>query len=684
MQLKKIGIKNFRLLHDVELLLEKQTTVIVGRNNSGKTSLTEVVSRVLAEGNSTFKLEDFSCAAHQCFWDAFLAKVEGKEPATVRTALPTIDVIFSFEYEKDTTVYGTLADFILDLDLDCIDAKVVVSYQIEEGRLDALFDDLTSVEPETKPDFFRTIRPRIPNLYTTIIHAVDPNDASNIRPLNKAALRAACANNCINAQRGLDDESQKERVVIGKVLENLFATAKGDEGDETAHTLAKDLEQAVEDIQTKVGSDFNVKLDELLPALTIFGYPGLNDGTTLRTETTFDVERLLTNHTKVRYEGANGIHLPESYNGLGIRNIILILLQLREHFKLYCAIDPKPVVHLVFIEEPEVHLHPQMQEVFIRKLGEIAAQFSKETSVPWPVQFVVSTHSSHIANEAHFETIRYFLTIPQNDKGDFKTVIKDLRSGLAGKQEPDRGFLHQYMTLTRCDLFFADKAILIEGTGERLLLPKMIRVLDMTQAEDQRLGSQYVSIVEVGGAYTHLFFDLLDFLELKTLVITDIDTVKQVDRKGKKVWVSSPVHEGTRSSNACINTWFADPKDKDARLSPSQLLGASDLQKLNGHRRIAYQLPEQADGPCGRTFEDAFMLANAALCGVAGKSKEELENDAYAKVEDIKKSEFALDHALRNETWSLPRYIREGLIWLAQRDKPKQPALATDLEVPHD
>jgi putative ATP-dependent endonuclease of the OLD family len=441
------------------------------------------------------------------------------------------------------------------------------------------------LQVESKAEFFRTIRPRIPVLYATAIHAVDPNDETNRRAVSKSTLRAACANNCIRAQRGLDNESQKKRVVIGKVLENLFATAKTDEMDEESHTLATDLEQAVKEIQDKIGTDFNVKLDELLPALSLFGYPGLN-APKLLTETTFDVERLLTNHTKVRYKGTNGVHLPESYNGLGARNIILILLQLREHFKLFCAFESKPAIHLIFIEEPEVHLHPQMQEVFIRKLGEIADKFSKETASPWPVQFVVSTHSSHIANEAHCETIRYFMAIPHEGTGEFTTLVKDLRDGLSGKKEPDRTFLHQYMTLTRCDLFFADKAIFIEGTTERLLLPRIIRMLDESQPECQRLGSQYVSIVEVGGAYTHLFFDLIEFLELKTLIITDIDAVELVERKGKKKWVACPVHRGARSSNACINAWFKDSNDETLRLTPTQLLAVNDQQKIVGKRRL--------------------------------------------------------------------------------------------------
>jgi putative ATP-dependent endonuclease of OLD family len=67
------------------------------------------------------------------------------------------------------------------------------------------------------------------------------------------------------------------------------------------------------------------------------------------------------------------------------------------------------------------------------------------------------------------------------------------------------------MTLTRCDLLFADKAILIEGTSERLLLPKMIEKVDEVLSKTNKLGSQYISVVEVGGAYAHIFFKLLDF-----------------------------------------------------------------------------------------------------------------------------------------------------------------------------
>lgn len=668
MQLKNIAVKNFRLLHDAGLILEKQTTVIVGRNNSGKTSLTEVMKRLLGDSNPSFRLEDFSFATHQSFWNAFVAAAQGANDPDVRKALPTIEVQLTFGYEAGEAL-GTLNEFVIDLDPACTEALVVARYALRDGKVGELFADLTAPDDKATPDqiettkaaLFKALRERVPVLFGIGFTAVDPNDATNEKVVEASAVRALCASGFISAQRGLDDVSQKDRVVIGKVLENLFATAKTNAADAKGHGTAEELEQAVKDIQDKIGADFNLKLDALLPALSLFGYPSLSDQE-LRTETTLDVARLLTNHTKVRYTGANGVHLPEAYNGLGTRNIILILLQLRDFFKLYAAMEPRPGMHVIFIEEPEVHLHPQMQEVFIRKLGEIATVFSNELGTPWPVQFVVSTHSSHVANEAHFETIRYFLAAPDAADGVMKkTVVKDLRKGLSGKGEPDRTFLHQYMTLTRCDLFFADKAVLIEGTTERLLLPRVIKMLDGGKPEPQKLGSQYLSVIEVGGAYAHIFFDLLDFLQLRTLVITDIDTVKA---NGKGQYESCQVRHGERTSNACIKAWFKND------VTPTDLLAADAGAKTIAKRRIAFQQPEVQGGPCGRSFEDAFMLANPALFPFAGPGDEERETQAWEGAKGVKKSEFALTHALSTDAWQIPRYITEGLAWLAENNSP--------------
>jgi putative ATP-dependent endonuclease of OLD family len=74
MKLRHVQIKNFRLLSEVELALEDLTTVVVGRNNSGKTSLSEVIRRLLADGSAVFQLEDFSSACYDGLHHSFVRR----------------------------------------------------------------------------------------------------------------------------------------------------------------------------------------------------------------------------------------------------------------------------------------------------------------------------------------------------------------------------------------------------------------------------------------------------------------------------------------------------------------------------------------------------------------------------------------------------------------------------------
>ncbi|MBX3318981.1 MAG: ATP-dependent endonuclease [Nitrospira sp.] len=662
MRVHRVQIKNFRLLANVELVLEDQTTVVVGRNNSGKTSLSEIMRRFLSESNPKFQIEDFSSASYDGFCDALNAKRNGLGDDEVRALIPSIELKIFFRYDPAQPELGPLSDFVIDLDPACTDALVIIRYELADGAIDALFEGQVAEEltAETRVGFFRILRERIPSLFTSKVWAQDPNDPTNKQQKSQGTLHLLLATNFVNAQRGLDDTTSRETDVLAKILEGLFTTAMSPTASADDRVIADALTDAVQGIQQKIDEDFNLKLRTLLPTLKTFGYPGLG-GSELETETTLDVKKLLTNHTKVRYAGYSGVHLPESYNGLGVRNLIFILLQLVRFYKVFRAEANAPRLHLIFIEEPEAHLHPQMQEVFIRQLSKLANQLNGEhpEESPWPVQFVVSTHSSHIANEAGFEAIRYFLATSAEAMGVRQTKIKDLREGLREMPQEYKSFLHQYLTLTRCDLFFADKAALVEGTSERLLLPVMIRKFEQAEPDKPKLSSQYMTVMEVGGAYAHIFFELLEFLELRCLIVTDLDSVSVAGG------TACPVHQGTATSNACLKAWF----NSDG-CSLADLMAKTETEKLKNRKRIAFQRPEVHGGPCGRTLEDAFMLTNEALFRITGSTSNEKELKAWELLGKIKKSEFALKYAIGETSWSTPGYILDGIKWLAEGDIP--------------
>ena len=182
--------------------------------------------------------------------------------------------------------------------------------------------------------------------------------------------------------------------------------------------------------------------------------------------------------------------LPEAYNGLGFKNLVYMAVRISHYHLEWMKTEvdrPRPLCHLIFIEEPEVHLHAQVQQTFVTNMWGILENAAEDASlVP---QLVMTTHSSHVLNTADFAAVRYFqrcLMKGENPEQIATLNASKVRSLRAFKPEATKidnqefdktqnlDFLKQYLKLTHCDLFFADAAILVEGTVEKLLLPRMI------------------------------------------------------------------------------------------------------------------------------------------------------------------------------------------------------------------
>ncbi len=663
MIIKNAKIKNYRLLKNVELSLDEVTTLIVGRNNTGKTSFAEAFRSFLAQSGQKVRYEDFNQSSLNDFKAALDSFSAGEDVVKVRNLTPSIQLELLVDYTADEADYGVLSDFIIDLDEDLFETQILISYQLQDGRL---ADFYQSLDPESDSKFFSVLKKMIEKYFEVVVYAVEPNNPQNTVKVELAKVKRLFLSGLINAQRGLDDETHNERDVLGKSLGKIFDSATNMGAPADFKSKSEEINTVVEELQEKVDTDFQEKVKALLPTLSIFGYPGLKDPN-LSASTTLNVKSLLESNTKVFYQKDEHFTLPETYNGLGVRNLIFILLRIYEYFREFQSQATPPKGHLIFIEEPEAHLHPQMQEVFIRQLSEIVEEFQRQLNDGnvWPVQFIVSTHSSHIANEADFNSVRYFLS-----KDGKSTEVKDLSKVFKGEENAsDREFLHKYLTLTKCDLYFADRAVLIEGTTERIILPEVLKISD--EANGTSLRRKYLSIVEVGGAYAHHFYKFIDFLELKTLVVTDLDSVKKTVKKKEKggtttSYLSSMVSEGTHSSNVGLTKWFAP--DDEGYSDIGVLLSKSCEEKCRGSRRIAYQIAESDDGLIGRSFEDAFILANRDMFDLAGEydvqTLEKAVYDEAKKIGNDSKANFAIEYAVKNTGWVVPKYISDGLIWL--------------------
>ena len=273
MRIVRAKIENFRLLRDVELGLEQRTTLIVGRNNSGKTSIAELFRRLLSGGGLAFRLEDFSLGCHESFWQALLAyRVDPN--ANVLEQLPSIRLVLDIGYDADSPDLGPLGNCIIDLNEDCHEARLEFRFGPKATALEALFaDHLLPLDDaaEDRSRFFRNLRQRLPTSFAGSLEAIDPNDATKRKALETKLLTTLIGGGFINAQRGLDDDTLRERDVLGKVVEVLFQSALTDDINPERRTTAEQLKEVVEAIQSDVHNSFNSGLTSLLPTFDLFG-----------------------------------------------------------------------------------------------------------------------------------------------------------------------------------------------------------------------------------------------------------------------------------------------------------------------------------------------------------------------------------------------------------------------------
>lgn len=442
------------------------------------------------------------------------------------------------------------------------------------------------------------------------------------------------------------------------------------------------LQNAVETADRELYSIYNGKSKDTQDEIGIFSeiinvirkYGGYDGELQIAIESSISEKNLLSGNTELYYKQGDNCSLPETYNGLGYLNLIGILFEIET--KIIELYSEPADINILYIEEPEAHTHPQLQYIFIRNIKEHIRKhrelFLNEKNKS--IQVILTSHSSHIVSECNFDDIIYL----KREKDfiiakDFNSLKNEYKKSLDGFK-----FVKQYLTLNRSELFFADKAICIEGDTERILMPMIMKKIDLeTQEEDNPpLLSQNISIIETG-AYSHIFIPLFKFLGIKILIITDIDAVKKEEKtleNGKRKITYSSCHplEATHTSNASIKSFFKSESHILFNTVKSKTFDKKEKENI----RIAYQILEKEYQ--ASSFEDAFISINKEFIEKnkdnfirfgALKSFETIDEFySFAITKVNKKSAFAssiLYYGGENgKDWKVPLYIKEGLEWL--------------------
>lgn len=708
MKVSHVSIRNFRRLEAVQFSLEEDHTVLVGPNNSGKTSAAAAF-RIFFKRNE-FTINDFTVA---CISD--LDKF-GEDKSTSAELLPAIEMDLWLSIDPQIE-FGRVFSLIPNVSTSFEKVGIRLRYCVKDSELlraeyAATFPSIDGKAPKTLSHLLS-----LPNMlsrhFSVRFFALEIENeitkTTEIEPEEgKRVLHSLIRVDFIDAQRNIHDQEEGRQ----NRLSAAFATYYKHNLEKPADNEAAN--KVIDENNSRLTAHYKAHFEPLLKTIAGLGVPSAHDRT-LRLVSTMSAQDALQGSTELYYVDAALQHeLPEAYNGLGFKNLVYMAIQISHFHAQWLSTEKnRELCQVIFVEEPEVHLHAQVQQVFISNICKILAETSKDAGEEGMApQLVISTHSSHIVDAVAFEKVRYFRRCPIKSQigyvvaalnatqilnlQDFMPTVDDVpmlsekeeaelsaeekstlvASRKAVHREETLRFLKKYLKLTHCDLFFADAAILVEGTVEKLLLSQMIDLCA------RGLQIRYLTVLEVGGAYAHKFSSLLAFLGIPYLVITDIDTVDAADAR-KACRADKP---GARTSNAALK-FFLRKSTRDDLVA----LKRENQVIENGTGFVTFQRPIQikvgdADHEMhGRTLEETFVYENLPIfqqekisLGVdlsQMTTSEEIMACIYAEVKgrNFKKTEFALNVASSTSGWRTPSYIEEGLLWLQNRLAPPAP-----------
>lgn len=192
-------------------------------------------------------------------------------------------------------------------------------------------------------------------------------------------------------------------------------------------------------------------------------------------------------------------------NGLGFNNLIFMAVVLSELAK-----NPEAAYRGLIVEEPEAHLHPQLQAILLRYLESIHTAAGDK-----PVQIFVTSHSPNFASIADLDCLGCMM--------DTGTGIETFFPRTIAFEKGKREKLERYLDVTRAELFFARRVIFVEGAAELML------VSAIAMKAGFNLREHGVSLISVEGLNFDSFLPLFGekALKIPVALITDADPVNE-------------------------------------------------------------------------------------------------------------------------------------------------------------
>jgi putative ATP-dependent endonuclease of the OLD family len=640
------------------------TTLIIGKNNAGKTTIITALSNLINHGNA-FGASDFNYR----YLKDFLSNYDIINPPK---ELPYIEFVITIELEENSNDrISNLIPFMLVEDVNDSELDICIRYEI----VDAVFfqSEIKNLILKDKGDnlfgeFLKLLRNTDfeLNYYDKNHNRLD----IDFKLSNLMELQCIKANHLRN-DHCLTDAFNK---IINYRYEHVF---KGEKVK-----VSKSLEEINDSLTCNIRKNHTNIISNVLKELISKKHMGVD----LSADITF--EKLMRDLIKYEYI-EDDVNIPENQFGLGYTNLVMIIAAIMDYMERYPNSSFNSKVNLISIEEPETFMHPQMQELFIKNINEAIRVLLSSKDKDVNSQIIITTHSSHILN-SKIHSANTFNNICYLYEEDQNAVVTNLsnKKVMPFESEDENSesfkFLKKHIKYKVSELFFTDAAIFVEGFAEDMIIPYYIEKREV-------MSKFYISMFNINGAHGFLYKRLVEALGIPVLIITDLDIKRQDeneddididDKKSKKATTFPQINclKGKETTNATIIDFY----------------GSTDLSDIPlkieiGNLYLAYQ--GEINGYYATSFEEALILTNYDN-DILNDLLKEMKPRIYSKVTgdmtdynkniessymwqaklEKNKGEFAskllykvVNEEVEDKVPKLPKYIADGLDWLERK-----------------
>lgn len=503
--ISSVEITNFRTFKEKQIIrFTEGINILVGPNNIGKTTIISAIRLIFDKNKFGLDINDF-------------CKTETKEELKNSSPKITVTVNLQKSNKEDSDSDDLLAirNWLTDID-NPYKAKITMQFQLptkyEKAYLDAVkdLDNIDSVWLELEDQFL----PKYQRKYF-VGESAQPLMDNSLSRFNCQYLPAIR-----DAEKSMNSGN---KYLLNKLL-NFFIDydlksneeLKKSDVEEKMQKRHKDFHGLAVNLLKNLSPRFKEGKKEMLKYLSQTG--ATFDGEEPEFNSALNDHDILKEFSLVVKNGESNV--PINLNGLGYNNLIyisLVLAELQQSRSNSYFGDNSSIFPFLLIEEPEAHLHPDMQYDFLKFLrNNIKDGTTSETAK----QVIITTHSPNITAAASLDDLIVL--------SKYKSDIKIGYPGKVFNENPkDKKFVERFLDVTRSNLFFTNQIIFIEGLAEQMLIPQFMK------ANTSGIQNNRISIINLSGRYFTPFLRMFDTrnnpntaIYKQVSCLTDLDPIK--------------------------------------------------------------------------------------------------------------------------------------------------------------